>query len=98
MSATVTFPISVDDFAAHQEKLYGEPIPYNMRKAMAAWVPVFNESFQDGMENDLDALEHGVERMNHIIEQHSANPTLVKFLETAKNWIVYAWVRGRAAA
>lgn len=94
----ILFPITVDDFTAYQEMLRGEPIPRRMREALAAWAPVFNDSYRDGLENDREALEQGVDRMNYIIEQRSISPVMVKFLETVKIWIVYAWVRGRAAA
>lgn len=94
----IQFPITVDNFTAYQEMLRGEPISHRAREALAAWVPVFNDSYRDGLENDLEALEQGVDRMNYIIEQRSTSPVMVKFLETVKIWIVYAWVRGRAAA
>ena len=98
MNVPFSFPVSPDDFTAYQEMLRGEPIPQHMREALAAWVPVFNDYYQDGLENNQEALEQGVDRMNCIIERRSASPILVKFLETAKSWIVYAWKQGRAAA
>lgn len=67
-----------------------------MRRAIAAWVPVFNASYLDGLKNDREALEQGVDRMNYIIEQRSTSPVMVKFLETVKIWIVYAWNQGQA--
>lgn len=95
-SERIQFPITVDDFTAYHEKLRGEPLSNRMREALAAWVPVFNDSYRDGLENDLEALEQGVDRMNYIIEQRSTSPVMVKFLETVKIWIVYAWNQGQA--
>ena len=94
MSVPFTFPVSPEDFAAYQEKLLGEPIPDHMRKAMYAWIPVFNESFSEGLENDQEALEKSLSMMDHLIERHSASPILSKLLRAAKRWIVYAWKQG----
>ena len=96
MNIPISFPVSPDDFIAYQEKLRREPIPHQMREALNAWGPVLNASYQDGLENDLEALKQGVDRMNYIIERHSASPTLGKFYKTAKTWIIYSWCCGRA--
>ena len=96
MSVPFTFPVSPDDFAAYQEQLRGEPIPARMREALDAWVPVFNDSYRDGLENDLEALELGTGRMDYLIERHDASPILADFLKASKRWIIYAWKQGKA--
>lgn len=96
MNVPFSFPVSPDDFAAYQEKLHGEPILHQMREALNAWVPVLNGVYHDGLKNDHAALECQLKRMDCFIEQNSTSPNLVKFLETAKSWIVYAWGQGRA--
>lgn len=94
MSIPFTFPVSPEDFAAYQEKLLGEPIPDYTREVMAAWVPAFNNSFREGLENDLEALQDGMAKMDYLIERHSASPILSEFLRAAKRWVVYAWKQG----
>lgn len=94
MSVPFAFPVSNDDFAAYQEKLMGGPLGDNMREVLDAWVPAFNNSFREGLENDLEALEQGLSCMDQLIEKHSDNPTLTQCLEASRCWIIYAWKQG----
>lgn len=96
MNALLTFPLSPDSFAAYQAQLRGKPVPNHMIEAFAAWVPVFNDSYRDGLEDDQEALKHGTAYMDNLIAQHGASPILANFLKTSKRWIIYAWAQGRA--
>ena len=96
MNVPFSFPVSPDDFAAFQEKLHGEPIPHQMREALDTWVPVFNASYQDGLENNQNALESQLKRLDDFIEQNRTSQRLADFMQTVKRWIVYAWKQGRA--
>lgn len=96
MSVPFTFPVSTDNFAAYQEKLLGCPLGDNMREVLDAWVPAFNDSFREGLENDPEALEQGVSCMDQLIEKCSDNSTLTQFLKASRYWIIYAWKQGNA--
>lgn len=98
MSVPFTFPVSTDDFVAYQEKLLGCPLTDNMRWVVEAWVPAFNDSFSEGLENDLEALEQWVSCMDRFMKKHSDNVVLTKFLSASRCWIIYAWERGKESA
>lgn len=94
---TLQFPTTVDAFVEVQNQLSSEPVGPALKEALAAWVPLFNSSFEDGRRGDMEALVNDVERLDALVEANHDRPTLTQFLTSARVWMIYAWKRGAEA-
>ncbi len=56
-AAAITFPTTPEAFIAYQEQLAGRKLTEHEREVTAAWVEVFNLSYEGGLEQDRAALE-----------------------------------------
>lgn len=97
MSVPFTFPVSTDDFAAYQEQLMGRSMTNLERDALNVWVPIINDSFHDGQVGDHDTLTESQVYLSRLEMKHKENQTLVRFLQSAQLWILYAWKQGAAS-
>ena len=53
----ITFPATPEAFNAYQEQLIGRKQSEKEKEVGAAWVEVFNLSYEDGLTQDRDTLE-----------------------------------------
>lgn len=90
----LTFPVTVDSFAAWQAANMERELTDNERSAIAAWVPLFNDAYQDGIAHDTGAVKHTLNLLDEQIGQCVGRRFVCRFLEGCKLWVVYAWERG----
>ena len=91
---TIHFPTTPDKFIAHQEKLIGRTLSEGEKEATAEWVKAFNRSYRDGLNQDRDALDEDLARVNEFIARHGDNLGIHKFMEACRAWISEAWNQG----
>ena len=53
----ITFPTAPEVFNAYQEQLIGRKQSEKEKGVVAAWVEVFNLTYEDGLTQDRDTLE-----------------------------------------
>lgn len=84
MAIPFSFPVSAGDFLAYQEQLAGCKLTDDQRETIAAWVPVINSAYTDGLSNST------VAELDSFIARHPAGSPVARFLEKAKLWMKYA--------
>lgn len=89
-----SFPVSPDDFISYQEYLVGKPLSLLEQRAIAIWVPIFNDSFHDGQMHNIIELNTYLSRIDQLTKD--ASPILKRFLLSARAWIIFAWKQGAA--
>lgn len=80
----MTFPVSVEDFIAHQEALANRELTSEERGAIAAWVPIFNDAYEYGLEPE------DIAKIDSLISRRKEDTALHHFLGSAKLWMLYA--------
>ena len=80
----MTFPVSVEDFLAHQEALIHRELSQMQQKAIAYWVPIINNVYLNGLEPEDITL------MDGFIADAGERKALRNFLEAAKLWMILA--------
>ncbi len=75
------FPVTEEDFMDYQEQLAGHKLTDDQRETIAAWVPVINSAYTDGLSDNTMAALDG------FIAQHPAGSPVARFLEKAKLWM-----------
>ena len=98
MSAAPTFPVSVEGFIDYQQQLYGRVLGKYERGALEIWVPIFNDSYEDGKKNDQEALTASIRAIDKQIARVDNSEILSRFLKVSRNWIAFAWKCGREEA
>lgn len=98
MSATPTFPVSVEGFIDYQQQLCGRALGKYERGALEIWVPIFNDSYEDGKKNDQETLAASIRAMDRVIAKRGNSETLSRFLKVSRDWIAFAWKCGREEA
>ena len=48
-NSKISFPVSLEAFIAHQEKLLGESLPDGCREAISEWLPCINGAYEKGI-------------------------------------------------
>lgn len=84
MDVPFSFPAAEEDFLDYQEQLTGRKLTADERKTIAAWIPVINSAYTDGLSDSTMAALDG------FIARHPAGSPVATFLEKAKNWMQYA--------
>lgn len=80
----ITFPVTEKDFLAYQEQLAGCKLPHDVRETIAAWVPIINTAYTDGLSDST------VAELDSFVAQHPAGSPVALFLEKVKLWMEYA--------
>ena len=93
-AAAITFPTTSEAFVRYQEQLVDRKLSEGEREATAAWVEVFNLSYEDGLEKDRAALDDSLTRLDELAGQQEAGSAVHRFLQAARQWIIYAWEQG----
>ena len=90
----ITFPTTPEAFISYQEQLAGRELTEHEREATAAWVEGFNLSYEDGLEQDTDALEDSLAKMDELITRRDNSPAVRDILQVCRRWIITAWKQG----
>ncbi len=53
---TLPFPTTLDAFTDCQAQLMGESVGPVLNEALSAWVPIFNDCYEDGRRGDVVTL------------------------------------------
>ena len=93
-AAAITFPATPEAFITYQEQLAGRELSKKEKEVTAAWVEVFNLSYEDGLEKDRAALDDSLTILDELAGQQEAGSAVHRFLQTARQWIIYAWEQG----
>ena len=93
-AAAITFPTTPEAFIAKQEQLAGRKLTEHEREVTAAWVEGFNLSYEDGLEQDTDALEDSLAKMDELITRRDNSPAVRDILQVCRRWIITAWKQG----
>ena len=94
----LTFPVTTEDFMACQETLGGRKLGPGCAEAIEAWIPEYNDSYEEGRAGDKKALIESMKKMDEFISEREDNPIVSWFLKSARWWIAYAWNQGRRDA
>ena len=86
-AAAITFPTTPEAFIAYQEQLAGRKLTEHEREVTAAWVEVFNLSYEGG-------LEHSLAKMDEPATKRDNGPVVRNFLRKCRLWIAIAWKQG----
>ncbi len=90
----ITFPVTPEAFTAYQEQLAERELTEREREVTAAWVEGFNLSYEDGLEQDTDALEDSLAKMDELITRRDNSPAVRDILQVCRRWIITAWKQG----
>ena len=90
----ITFPVTPETFTAYQEQLAERELTEREREVTAAWVEGFNLSYEDGLEQDTDALEDSLAKMDELITRRDNSPAVRDILRVCRRWIITAWKQG----
>ena len=94
----LTFPVTMDDFLPCQETLGGQKLCPDCAEAIKAWIPAYNESYEEGRSGDKEALIEFHNKIDKFISEREDDPIISRFLESTRWWIAYAWDQGRRDA
>ena len=94
----ITFPTAPEVFNAYQEQLIGRKQSEKEKGVVAAWVEVFNLTYEDGLTQDRDTLEKDLDKLAELMARHKDNAGVHKFAEACRAWIIEAWRQGKEAA
>ena len=94
----ITFPTAPEVFNAYQEQLIGRKQSEKEKGVVAAWVEVFNLTYEDGLTQDRDTLEKDLDKLDELMARHKDNAGVHKFAEACRAWIIEAWRQGKEAA
>lgn len=94
----ITFPTTPEAFVANQEHLIGRKMSEGEKAAVAAWVEVFNLSYEDGLNQDLDTLDKDLDKLGELMARHEDNAVVHKFAEACRVWMIEAWRQGKEDA
>ena len=86
-AAAITFPTTPEAFIAYQEQLAGRKLTEHEREVTAAWVEVFNLSYEGGLEQDRAALEDSLAKMDEPATKRDNGPVVRNFLRKCRLWI-----------
>ena len=78
-AAAITFPTTPEAFIAYQEQLAGRKLTEHEREVTAAWVEVFNLSYEGGLEQDRAALEDSLANAR-VIDESKIDKSKVQIL------------------
>ena len=95
-NSKIIFPVSLDAFIAHQEKLIGESLHCSLRDAISEWLPWINDAYEKGIYEE--GIQEDIELMDRFIAQVQNNPVAARFLKAAKCWMSAAWEAGQLTA
>lgn len=90
----ITFPTAPEVFNAYQEQLIGRKQSEKEKGVVAAWVEVFNLTYEDGLTQDRDTLEKDLDKLDELMARHENHEGVHKFAEACRAWIVEAWKQG----
>ena len=97
----IAFPATPEAFNAYQEQLIGRKQSEKEKEVGAAWVEVFNLSYEDGLAQDRDTLEKDLDTLDKLAERmarHKDNAGVHKFAKACRFWMVEAWRLGAVKA
>ena len=93
-AAAITFPTTPEAFIAYQEQLADRKLAEHEREVTAAWVEVFNLSYEDGLNQDRDILVKGLDKLDELMARHENHEGVHKFAEACRAWMIEAWRQG----
>lgn len=94
----LTFPVTLEAFIAFQEAGTGRELEPMEREVIAAWLPLFNLEYADGVREDSTALANDLVKMDELIAMHGEDAPITRILKFVRRWLTYAWKRGNAMA
>ena len=94
----ITFPTAPEVFNAYQEQLIGRKQSEKEKGVVAAWVEVFNLTYEDGLTQDRDTLENDLDKLAELMARHKDNAGVHKFAKSCRAWMIEAWRQGKEAA
>lgn len=94
----IAFPATPEAFNAYQEQLIGRKQSEKEKEVGAAWVEVFNLSYEDGLRKDRNTLAKDLDKLEELMARHKDNAGVHKFAEACRAWIIEAWRQGKEAA
>ena len=94
----IIFPTTPDVFIADQEEIVGRELSKGEKEVVAAWVEVFNLTYEDGLTQDRDTLENDLDKLAELMARHKDNAGVHKFAEACRFWMIEAWRQGKEAA
>ena len=94
----ITFPTAPEVFNAYQEQLIGRKQSEKEKGVVAAWVEVFNLTYEDGLTQDRDTLEKDLDKLDELMARHKDNAGVHKSAEACRFWMIEAWRQGKEAA
>ena len=92
----VTFPLTVEAFTALQEEWAGRNLTDGEKEVTAAWVPYFNEVYQDGLQGDTESMSETLDKLEALLSERTGAAKRV--LLACALWIARAWRCGGAEA
>ena len=93
-AAAITFPTTPEAFMAYQEQLIGRRLKENEWEVTAAWVELFNLSYEDGLNQDCDILVKVLDKLDELMARHEYHEGVHKFAEACRIWVIEAWKQG----
>lgn len=72
----MTFPATLKEFIAHQERLINRPLTEDEREVTAVWLEIINQ-----------AEPESVQAVDELIAQHSSDEWITCFLTAVKKWM-----------
>ena len=90
----IVFPVTPEAFIAYQEQLVGRELSEKEQGFTAAWVEVFNLSYEGGLNQDCDILVKVLDKLDELMARHEYHEGVHKFAEACRAWMIEAWRQG----
>lgn len=90
----IRFPTTPEAFNDYQEHLIGRKLSEPEWDLTAAWLEIFNLSYEDGRNQDRAALDNNLSKLDELMD----NAGVHKFAEACRAWMIEAWRKGKEAA
>lgn len=97
-STVLTFPLTLEAFAVHQERRSGVEFPEEVREIIAGFIPLANLAYQAGRKGETETLRNIITAIQDQAGDSGDDPQVVRLAMVVKWWLDYAWQRGRAEA
>lgn len=78
------FPLTAEAYIAYQEAGAGWEFGKNMREAIEVWLPVFNDSYEEGKCGDRQARLDSIKSLDEFISRSKDDPILHDIFQSAK--------------
>lgn len=90
----LTFPVTLEAFVAYQETGIGRSLGSDERAALAAWLPLINISYEDGLHGNTASMGETLDWVAAKIHQNQDDEDDREFLKCMRYWVAYAYSYG----